>query len=164
VSFLPSIDPVVPLPSANGLGKLEMGPISYPQNISCRHELTFLIPRLIRTPEVYFNRPKPSQRFIALTPGIWVAHCGADFELLAEQGFVFLKLVMPRLKFHHLLPGLCVYAGMEGDCLLHRCHLGPSSSFQGLGFGLPNGCSEQDGLVAQVDAEIVKGIIGLPFV
>ncbi|KAG1729749.1 hypothetical protein EDD22DRAFT_960815 [Suillus occidentalis] len=140
-----------------------MGPIRYPQTISCRRELTFLIPQLIRTPKVNFNRPKPSQRFIALTLGIWVAHRGADFELLVEQGFVFLKLVVPRLKFHHLLPGLCVYAGMEGDCLLHRHHLGPGSSFQGLRFGLPNGCSEQDGLVAQVDPEIVKGIVGLPF-
>jgi hypothetical protein len=118
---------------------------------------------LIRTPEVDFNGPKPSQGFISLTSGIWVANRGADFELLVEQGFVFLKLVMPWLKFHHLLPGLCIYAGMEGDCLLHQHHLGPSLSFQGLGFGLPNGCSEQNGLVAQVDLEIVKGIIGLPF-
>src|SRR3981189_492378 len=119
--------------------------------MTCKRELTFFIPRLIRTPEVDFNRPKPSQRFISLTSGIWVAHCSADFELLAKQGFVFLKLVLPRLKFHHLLPCLCIYAGMEGDCLLHRRHLGPSSSFQGLGIGLPNGCSEQDGLVAKVN-------------
>jgi hypothetical protein len=52
---------------------------------------------------------------------------------------------------------------MEGHRLLHRRHLGPSSSFQGLGFGLPNSCSEQDGLVAQVNSEIVQGIIGLSF-
>jgi hypothetical protein len=130
--------------------------------MTCKQELTFLIPRLIRTPKVNFNRPKPSQGFISLTLGIWVAHCSADFELFMKQGFVFLKLVLPQLMFHHLLPGLCIYAGMEGDCLLHQHHLGPSSSFQRLGFGLPNGRSEQDGLVAQVNTEIVKGIIGLP--
>jgi hypothetical protein len=118
---------------------------------------------LIWTTEVNFNKPKPSEGFIPLTSGIRIAHCSADFELLTKQGFVFLKLVLPQLKFDHLLPGLCIYTGMEGHCLLHRRHLGPSSSFQGLGFGLPNSSSEQDGLVAQMNSEIVKGVIGLSF-
>jgi hypothetical protein len=61
---------------------------------------------LIRTTEVDFDRPKPSEGFIPLTSGIWIAHRSADFELLAKQGFVFLKLVLPRVKFDHLLPGL----------------------------------------------------------
>src|SRR6267154_1473671 len=126
-------------------------------------ELTFFIPRVIRTPHVDFDGPEPSEGLILLTSSIWIAQGSADFELLAKQGFVFLKLVLPQLKLHHLLPGLCIYTGMEGHCLLHRRHLGPSSSFQGLRFGLPDCCSEQDCLVAQVNLEVVKGIIGLPF-
>jgi hypothetical protein len=52
---------------------------------------------------------------------------------------------------------------LEEHCLLHWCHLGPSLSFQDLGFCLPNWCLEQDHLIAQVNSEVVKGIIGLPF-
>ena len=119
MSFLPSIDPVGPLPEANELGKLWMGPVSSAWDMSRRPELTFLIPRVIRTPQVNFDGPEPSEGLVSLTSGIWVAYGSADFELLPKQGFVFLKLVLPRLKFHHLLPGLCIYTGMEGHCLLH---------------------------------------------
>jgi hypothetical protein len=75
---------------------------------------------LIWTTEVDFDRPKQSKGFIPLTSGIQITHCSADFELLVKQGFVFLKLVLSRLKFDHLLPGLCIYTGMEGRCLLHH--------------------------------------------
>jgi hypothetical protein len=53
--FLPSIDPVVPLPEANELGKLGMGPVSSPRNISSMPELTFLIPRIFWTLHVDFH-------------------------------------------------------------------------------------------------------------
>ena len=54
MSFLPSIDHVGPLPEANELGKLHMGPVSSLASVSSMPKLTFLIPRVIGTPQIYF--------------------------------------------------------------------------------------------------------------
>ena len=55
MSFLPSIDHVGPLPEANELGKLHMGPVSLLASVSSMPKLTFLIPRVIGTPQIYFD-------------------------------------------------------------------------------------------------------------
>jgi hypothetical protein len=52
ISFLPSINPTVPSPEANELGRLHMGQVSSLSHLSRMPKLTFLISQMIQTPKL----------------------------------------------------------------------------------------------------------------